>query len=262
VRSGIRLLLESLRPNPAHVVSRAYDLLAYNPGGLRLLAGIEDWPVNQRNVVRYLFLHPAARELFDDWDNQIRGCVARLRALAGTDPDAPDLSGFGEVECRSLDSVPLLDQSLVDGRGDGVDAGMTALGVVLVLRRAPDPLDQVQFRAARRQVEQFNATGSQVVASALEDAIHVGGGVVEHHGARPGPPPAHGQALEGSSSAGQAAQADADELRQHPGVDLAGVQLPPQSAAGPQARAPSTLTRRSFLSCRGTTARLPMRTQV
>jgi hypothetical protein len=33
-----------------------------------------------------------ARELFPDWEVMTRGCVARLRALAGTDPDASDLA--------------------------------------------------------------------------------------------------------------------------------------------------------------------------
>ncbi|MFE6489376.1 helix-turn-helix transcriptional regulator, partial [Streptomyces sp. NPDC057757] len=90
VRPQLKLLLETVRPNPAYIVSRSMDVLAHNPGGLALYAGLADWPARQRNLGRYLFLHPAAREIFPDWDNQIRGCVARLRALAGTDPDAPD----------------------------------------------------------------------------------------------------------------------------------------------------------------------------
>ncbi|MER5341093.1 helix-turn-helix transcriptional regulator [Streptomyces mirabilis] len=103
VDPGVELLLESMRPNPAHVVSRTMDMIAANPGGLRLMAGLEDWPEKQRNIVRYVFLHPAARALFDDWENQIRGCVARLRTLAGTDPDAPDL----------VDLVDLVDELLL-----------------------------------------------------------------------------------------------------------------------------------------------------
>jgi transcriptional regulator with XRE-family HTH domain len=89
---GTELLLERLRPYPARVLSRTMDVLACNPGGLRTLAGIEDWPIERRNIARYLFLHPAARDLFVDWDAVIAGCVARLRALAGTEPDAPDLT--------------------------------------------------------------------------------------------------------------------------------------------------------------------------
>ena len=62
VRPHLKLLLETLRPNPAYVISRSMDLLAWNPGGLALYAGLDDWPATQRNLARYLFLHPAARD--------------------------------------------------------------------------------------------------------------------------------------------------------------------------------------------------------
>ncbi|WP_369255659.1 helix-turn-helix transcriptional regulator [Streptomyces sp. R35] len=120
VRPGVRLLLESLRPGPSHVVSRTNDLLAWNPAGLRLLPGMEDWPLRQRNIARYVFLHPAARELFHDWDHQIRGCVARLRALAGTDPDAPDLTRLaGELLLKSPEFARLWERYDVKGSTHG-----------------------------------------------------------------------------------------------------------------------------------------------
>jgi hypothetical protein len=89
VRRHLRVLLETLRPNPAYITSRTLDVLAANPGAMALYAGLDEWPAAQRNIGRFLFLHPAARDVYADWDNQIRGCVARLRALAGTDPDCP-----------------------------------------------------------------------------------------------------------------------------------------------------------------------------
>jgi len=92
VLSGTELLLERLRPYPARVLSRTMDVLACNPGGLRTLAGIERWPAERQNIARYVFLHPAARELFVDWDVVVGGCVARLRALAGIEPGAADLT--------------------------------------------------------------------------------------------------------------------------------------------------------------------------
>ncbi|MEU9286588.1 helix-turn-helix transcriptional regulator [Streptomyces sp. NPDC048275] len=120
IRPGVKLLLESLRPNPAHVVSRTNDLLAANPGGLRLLAGIEEWPVRQRNIARYVFLHPAARDLFHDWAAQVRGCVARLRALAGTDPDAPDLTRLaGELLLKSPEFARLWERYDIKGHSHG-----------------------------------------------------------------------------------------------------------------------------------------------
>jgi len=120
VSPGVKLLLESLRPNPAYVVSRTMDVLAANPGGQRLYAGIEDWPVSQRNLARYVFLHPVARDLFEDWGNQVRGCVARLRALAGTDADAPDLTQLvGELLLKSPDFARLWERYEVKGHRQG-----------------------------------------------------------------------------------------------------------------------------------------------
>jgi transcriptional regulator with XRE-family HTH domain len=102
VRPGVQLMLDNLRPCPAYVVSRTMDIIACNPSGLRLFAGMGDWPANRRNVVRYVFLHPQAQTLFDDWDEQIRACVGRLRALAGIEPDAPDLVRLvGELHAKS-----------------------------------------------------------------------------------------------------------------------------------------------------------------
>ena len=111
VPPGVAVLLESMRPNAAHVVGRNGDLLAWNSGGLRLLAGIADWPVRQRNVWRYTFLHPAARTLFDDWDNRLRACVTRLRALSGLEPDAPDLAQIvGELVLKGPEFARLWDR--------------------------------------------------------------------------------------------------------------------------------------------------------
>ncbi|MEV4033578.1 helix-turn-helix transcriptional regulator [Streptomyces umbrinus] len=113
----LKLLLETMRPSPAYVVSRSMDLLAWNSGGLALYAGLADWPDTQRNLARYLFLHPTAHTLFPDWDYQVRGCVARLRAVAGTDPDAPDLTGLvGELLLKSPDFVKLWERYDVVGR--------------------------------------------------------------------------------------------------------------------------------------------------
>jgi transcriptional regulator with XRE-family HTH domain len=104
VRPAIGMLLEGLRPNPAYLLSRTYDVLAANPGGAQLHYGLFEWPARQRNTIRYTFLHPAARDLFPDWEQKARGCVAQLRAVAGSDPDAPDLAALvGELLVKSPD---------------------------------------------------------------------------------------------------------------------------------------------------------------
>lgn len=120
VRDSVRLLLETVRPNPAYVVSRVNDLLAANPSGSRLLYGMTDWPRNRRNTIRYTFLHPAARELFPDWEHKAKGCVAQLRALVGSDPEAPDLAPLlGELIVKSPDFNRLWERYEVRSIGAG-----------------------------------------------------------------------------------------------------------------------------------------------
>ena len=118
VHPHLKLVLETVRPSPAYIISRSMDLLAWNSGGLALYAGLDDWPVTQRNLARYLFLHPTARTLFqDEWEYQVRGCVARLRAQAGIDPDAPDLTSLvGELLLKSPEFAKLWERYDVVGR--------------------------------------------------------------------------------------------------------------------------------------------------
>ena len=104
VRPTVTRMLDALRPNPAYVVSRTYDMLAANPGGGALHPGLLGWPARQRNTIRYTFLHPEARQLWPDWETKARGCVASLRGVAGSDPDAPDLAALvGELLVKSPD---------------------------------------------------------------------------------------------------------------------------------------------------------------
>lgn len=121
VRPHLKLVLETLRPSPAYIISRSMDLLAWNAGGLALYSGLEDWPSSQRNLARYLFLHPTSRTLFqDDWEYQVRGCVARLRAQAGIDPDAPDLTSLvGELLLKSPEFACLWKRYDVRNRSYG-----------------------------------------------------------------------------------------------------------------------------------------------
>jgi hypothetical protein len=120
VNRGVQLILDTLRPFASHVVARNYDILATNPGGVRLFAGLEDWPVKDRNVARYVFLHPAAQTLFHDWDNQLRACVGHLRAVAATEPDAPDLTNLvGELLVKSPKFARLWERYDVRGHSYG-----------------------------------------------------------------------------------------------------------------------------------------------
>ncbi|MGV9677917.1 helix-turn-helix transcriptional regulator [Nocardia sp. NPDC003482] len=120
VRPTALLLLESVRPHPAFVVNHINDMLAANPGGLALYPGITDYPPERRNLIRYHFLHPAARELWVDWETLVAGSVAHLRAMAGTDPDDPELAALvGELCCKSPEFARMWNRYDVRPRGTG-----------------------------------------------------------------------------------------------------------------------------------------------
>src|SRR5262245_24125409 len=53
---------------PAYVLNHVDDVLAADPEALALLAGPGDWPPDRRNTVRYTFLHPGARALYENWE--------------------------------------------------------------------------------------------------------------------------------------------------------------------------------------------------
>jgi transcriptional regulator with XRE-family HTH domain len=120
VGAATTALLDRLRPWPALVLARTGDVLAGNPEGLALHAGLEEWPPARRNLVRYVFTHPAARSLLADWDASASASVAQLRHWTGLDPDAADLRTIHqELTAASADFRRLWDQHDVRPRRAG-----------------------------------------------------------------------------------------------------------------------------------------------
>lgn len=105
---GLLQLLETVRPTPAYVLSPTSDLLAANAEGLRLLVGIDDWPPARRNLVRYVFLHPAARRVFASWQRMAEDCVAHLRTVEAADPGSPTLAATVAELCAESAEFALL----------------------------------------------------------------------------------------------------------------------------------------------------------
>ena len=91
-------LLESWSAIPAFVLGRRMDVLAFNA-----LAGmLHDGFRTERNMVRLVFLDPAARDTFPEFDGVAQETVATLRAAAGADLDDPRLAELvGELSLKS-----------------------------------------------------------------------------------------------------------------------------------------------------------------
>lgn len=95
---------------PAYVLDREWNAIAWNVFARRLFAG---WLDRQqadadRNLLRYMFLQPAARSLVVDWQDRAKRLVAEFRADCGKSVDAfpvkalvDELSGLS-AEFRAL----------------------------------------------------------------------------------------------------------------------------------------------------------------
>jgi transcriptional regulator with XRE-family HTH domain len=100
VSPGLLRLIDSWPQTPALVLGRCLDVLANN-----LIAGtLNPCSVKGQNQVRAVFLDPAARSTYPDWEAVARETVASLRATAGTDLDDPRLTELvGELSLKSED---------------------------------------------------------------------------------------------------------------------------------------------------------------
>ncbi|MFB8106859.1 MULTISPECIES: helix-turn-helix transcriptional regulator [unclassified Streptomyces] len=83
VHPSLLQMLDAFPTAAAYVLSPSFDVLAKNTAATALLAPFEGTP----NMVRVLFQHPRAREVFTEWDTVARATVHALRLHAGLFPD-------------------------------------------------------------------------------------------------------------------------------------------------------------------------------
>lgn len=102
---------------PAYILDQAWNVLAWNPALQQLFDG---WPgPGQANLLRYIFMDPAARSLVVDWEERASRVVAEFRAdvaaLAG-DPAIQAL--VAELQAASpLFAGCWVRQTVVDREG-------------------------------------------------------------------------------------------------------------------------------------------------
>jgi transcriptional regulator with XRE-family HTH domain len=80
VSPTLRRLVANLGPNPAYVVGRRMDYLAWNLAARVVITDFEGVPPEARNHLWLTFNDPRRRELFADWDAAARTLVAKFRA--------------------------------------------------------------------------------------------------------------------------------------------------------------------------------------
>ena len=102
VRPSVQRVLDSMATAPAYVRNRRLDILAANRLGRALIAPVFADPRRPANLARFMFLDPAARDYYLEWEPMASDVVAILRSEAGRDPHDKALQDLiGELSTRS-----------------------------------------------------------------------------------------------------------------------------------------------------------------
>jgi transcriptional regulator with XRE-family HTH domain len=100
--AAVRAMVDALDPTPAVLHGPLLEVLAINRTGRILLDDFPSRPPHERNMARWTFLDPRAREVYPQWEVVAAQMVAILRRAAGVRPDDPALAALvGELGVRS-----------------------------------------------------------------------------------------------------------------------------------------------------------------
>jgi transcriptional regulator with XRE-family HTH domain len=80
VSPTVRRLIENLGANPAFVMGRRWDYLAWNEAAIAIFGDLGAVPKPARNHVWMHFMDAARREMFPDWERSTRLIAAKFRA--------------------------------------------------------------------------------------------------------------------------------------------------------------------------------------
>lgn len=94
VRPGLQQVLVALAGTPAYLRTARRDILAANAMAEALFAPAFSRPARPVNIARFVFVDPAARSFFADWDGVAHAMAAALRLEVGRHPDDARLAGL------------------------------------------------------------------------------------------------------------------------------------------------------------------------
>ncbi|WP_175411815.1 helix-turn-helix transcriptional regulator [Streptomyces sp. TRM64462] len=121
VRPAVRHLLDAMDGVPALVVGQRLDILAWNRLAQALFGDFAALEPEERNMARHVFLSPAARDLYVDWEAKATEVVSVLRMYAGCSADDPRLAALvGDLSVRSPEFRSLWAAHTVQEKGHGV----------------------------------------------------------------------------------------------------------------------------------------------
>jgi transcriptional regulator with XRE-family HTH domain len=102
VRPSVQQVLDAISDAPAWVRNGRHDIVAMNRLARALYAPVLADPRRPANTARFVYLDPAARDFFVDWERIAQDSASYLRLEAGRSPHDPALIALvGELSTRS-----------------------------------------------------------------------------------------------------------------------------------------------------------------
>ncbi|TWF95437.1 helix-turn-helix transcriptional regulator [Saccharopolyspora dendranthemae] len=102
VRATVQQVLDAISDAPAWVRNDRHDIVAMNTLGRALYAPVLADPRRPANTTRFVYLDPAARDFFVDFDKIANDAAAMLRLQAGRNPhDRALIELVGELSTQS-----------------------------------------------------------------------------------------------------------------------------------------------------------------
>ena len=106
--SLVRVMSETVTKiqTPAYVLDHAWDAVAWNPAAAKLFTGWLHKTSLERNLLKFMFLAPEAREFIVDWPDRAQRLVAEFRSDCRElmeDPKITDLIGVLRQSSNEFD---------------------------------------------------------------------------------------------------------------------------------------------------------------
>lgn len=116
----LQKFLEHLGTSPAYVTGRRWDVLAWNRAACQVITNFAALPVDECNIVRFIFTSEDCRRRFVDWEGIAQRILAQFRVSSGQYRDDEQMSTLiTDLKRCSPEFACWWPRHEVQGRQDG-----------------------------------------------------------------------------------------------------------------------------------------------
>lgn len=116
----LQKFLEHQGSSPAYIMGRRWDILAWNRAACQVITNFAALPIEERNIVRFIFTHEEFRRRFVDWEAMAQRILAQFRASSSQYRDDEQLGALmTDLQHCSPEFACWWPRHEVQGRQDG-----------------------------------------------------------------------------------------------------------------------------------------------